>query len=207
MNYAKEFMSQRLILFLTAVFVLSCCGFLATPIERAGAVAISIGAGVVFVIIVEYVVHRFVLHEFPWLIPYAYRGHVAHHEKPTDVNHLFGPVSIDFVGYLIVLGGSYALTGNNWNLTFAVMVGASCFQIYYQWKHYVSHRPITPITPWGKWLKKKHLLHHYMDENSWYGVSNPVLDILLGTNKPDASAKVKAKTSAPESKGDMSAGG
>jgi sterol desaturase/sphingolipid hydroxylase (fatty acid hydroxylase superfamily) len=38
-------------------------------------------------------------------------------------------------------------------------------------------------------MKKKHLLHHHLDDHAWYGVSNPVLDVLLGTNVPNADHK------------------
>ncbi|WP_248926088.1 sterol desaturase family protein [Paenibacillus hamazuiensis] len=181
-KYVKEFMSQRLILFLCAVVMVSGCGAAVTYSGARAAAAVC--AGALFFIIVEYVVHRYILHEFPRIAPFAYKGHVAHHQAPSDIKYLFGPVSIDMVSYVIVLLATWLLTGYNWNMTWSVLFGASGFQLYYQWKHYVSHRPITPLTPWGKWLKKKHLLHHHKDETTWYGVSNPVLDIVMGTNRP-----------------------
>lgn len=57
--------------------------------------------------------------------------------------------------------------------------------LIYEWKHYVAHRPIKPITKFGVWVKKLHLLHHFKNENYWYGVSTPFVDILFGTLKDE----------------------
>lgn len=185
MHYVKEFMGQRLILFLFTVCFFSCCGVIATFGSIRTAAAMCVGP--VFVVIIEYIVHRYILHEFPRIAPFAYKGHVAHHQSPNDVKYLFGPVSFDMCAYLVIFGAAFIVTGYDWHLSFAVVFGASGFQIYYQWKHYVSHRPIKPLTPWGKWLKKRHLLHHHLDENALYSVTNPVLDIVMRTNRPRAS--------------------
>ncbi|TFE22688.1 sterol desaturase family protein [Cohnella luojiensis] len=185
MQYVKEFMGQRVILFLFSVFFFSCFGVIATFGSVWTAVAMCVGP--VLVIFIEYAVHRYILHEFPRIAPYAYKGHVTHHRYPTDVKYLFGPVYIDLCAYLLIFGAAFIVTGYDWHLSYAVVFGASGFQIYYQWKHYISHRPINPLTPWGKWLKKRHLLHHHLDEDSLYGVTNPVMDIILRTNRPKAS--------------------
>jgi sterol desaturase/sphingolipid hydroxylase (fatty acid hydroxylase superfamily) len=55
----------------------------------------------------------------------------------------------------------------------------------YEWKHYVAHRPIKPKSRLGKWVKKMHILHHYKNENFWYGVSTPFVDVLFGTLKDE----------------------
>lgn len=184
MQYVKEFMGQRLILFLFSVCFISCCGVIAT-FGSIGTVA-AMFVGTILFVLIEYTVHRYILHEFPRIAPFAYKGHVAHHHSPNDVKYLFGPVSFDLCAYLVIFGAAFIVTGYDWHLSFAVVFGASGFQIYYQWNHYVSHRPIKPLTPLGKWLKKRHLLHHHLDENALYGVTNPVLDIVMGTNRPKA---------------------
>ncbi|TBL74621.1 sterol desaturase family protein [Paenibacillus thalictri] len=193
LRYAKEFLGQRLILFLLAVIFLSGYGTAVTFGNVWTAAAIL--AGAVFIIIVEYTVHRYILHEYPRIVPIAYKGHVAHHQDPTNVKFLFGPVSVDMGSYVIILLAALLLTGYNWHLSLSAVFGASLFQMYYQWKHYISHRPIVPLTPWGKWMKKRHLLHHYMDEKTWYGVSNPLLDMVLHTDGSDGSAGGKKNAS------------
>ncbi|SDX06644.1 sterol desaturase family protein [Paenibacillus sp. CF384] len=181
MQYTREFLGQHPILFLISIVILSCCGVIATFGSLWTIPAICVGA--VLFILIEYTAHRFVLHECPQFAPKSYKGHVAHHETPNDVKHLFGPVAVDVYGYLIILAAAYLVTGFDWHLSLAVVFGTSSFQIYYQWQHYIAHRPIVPFTPWGKWMKKRHLLHHHMDEKAMYGVTNPVMDMVLQTNR------------------------
>ncbi|MNG24021.1 hypothetical protein D3C84_1086960 [compost metagenome] len=57
--------------------------------------------------------------------------------------------------------------------------------LVYEWKHYIAHRPIQPASKLGKWVKRTHLLHHYKNENYWYGVSTPFVDALFGTLKDE----------------------
>jgi 4-hydroxysphinganine ceramide fatty acyl 2-hydroxylase len=190
MRYLREFCAHRLILFLMAVALLSGTGMLLTVWSNMNWLGIAFG--LVLFIVIEYLVHRYVLHEFPNLAPAAYQGHVAHHQYPNDDKYLFGPVSYDFFGYLFYFALGWLITRNA-SLTSAMIFGSVVCQIYYQWKHFVSHRPIVPLTPWGKWMKKKHLLHHHLDENAWYGVSNPFMDILMKTN---VATPKKAKSEA-----------
>lgn len=180
--YLKEFFGQRLIVFLLCLCFISFCGFVSTFYSYWAFVAVL--SGVVLFIVLEYIVHRYILHEFPHLLPDAYQGHVAHHQYPQEIQYLFGPVKYDVAAYLLMFGLAYLITGCNVNLAFSVVLGSSVFQVYYQWKHYVSHRPIKPLTPWGRRIKKWHLLHHHLDENSFYGVTNFFVDVVMGTHKP-----------------------
>lgn len=185
MQYVREFCSHRLIVFLLSVCVISGMTLAFTAGSMVSWVVFA--AGIVLVILTEYFVHRFILHEFPNLFPAMYRGHVAHHEHPNDPEHLFGPVRYDLAGYAVIF--LFVWLCSSIHLASSLIFGAVLCQLYYQWKHFVSHRPIVPITPWGKWMKKKHLLHHHLDEHAWYGVSNPILDVLMGTNMPNAGNK------------------
>jgi hypothetical protein len=188
MQYVREFYSHRLIVFLLLTCLSSGIAFFATGV---GALSwVTFAAGIVLVIVTEYAVHRFILHEFPRLIPAMYKGHVAHHEHPNDTDHLFGPVRYDLAGYTVIFVLVWLFSGSL-HIASSLVFGAVLCQLFYQWKHFVSHRPIVPITPWGKWMKKKHLLHHHLDDHAWYGVSNPILDVLLGTNHPTVKNKPK----------------
>ncbi|HHY73974.1 MAG TPA: sterol desaturase family protein [Bacillus bacterium] len=179
--YIKEFLTQRLILFLLFVIITSGIGTFLTFGSKWTLAALF--SGIVLFIILEYTVHRYLMHEFPKLVPYIYNGHAAHHESPDNIKYLIGPVTFEIATYPVILLIAWLLTDYDWHLALATVFGTSVYQIYYQWKHYMSHRPIKPLTLWGRWVKKKHLLHHHMDENAWYGVSTPVFDILFGTNQ------------------------
>ncbi|GAB7386649.1 sterol desaturase family protein [Bacillaceae bacterium] len=184
LRYYREFFSSSMIRF---VLLLGTTSLIFTILNFDGIrTAFAYLTGAAIFAVAEYLVHCYLLHRFPNAIPTLYRGHIKHHQYPSDFKYLFSPVWYDVVvyaAYFVVLWTVF----RNLSLVMAVIAGTSLYQLYYQWMHYIAHRPITPITPWGKWMKKKHLLHHYMDEQSWYGVSHPAMDYLMGTHKPRSS--------------------
>lgn len=147
----------------------------------------------------EYLTHRFLFHMKPsnkkWLYNLIKRLHYDHHKNPNNLQLLFLPLwyTLPLFGtaFLII----YLIT-NHLIYTLTWIAGAIAALLYYEWKHYAAHRPIVPLTRWGKWMKKYHLWHHFKNENYWYGVSNPVGDFLLGTYKDqqqvDKSSTVKS---------------
>lgn len=184
LRYYREFLSNSMIQF---VLLLGITSLILTILNFDGIRTVfAFLTGAAIFAVVEYLVHCYLLHRFPNAIPALYRGHVKHHQHPTDIKHLFSPMWYDMVvytAYFVVLWAAF----RNLSLAMAFIAGTSLYQLYYQWMHYIAHRPVTPVTPWGKWMKKKHLLHHYLDEQSWYGVSHPAMDYLMGTHKPGAS--------------------
>jgi 4-hydroxysphinganine ceramide fatty acyl 2-hydroxylase len=184
MRYYREFLSNSMIQFVLFVGTVSS---ILTIVEFDGVKTIlALLAGAVLYAVVEYLVHRYLLHQFPNAIPVLYQKHVEHHQYPTALRYLFSPMWYDLIVYVVYFVVLWAVF-RNLSLVMAFIAGTSLYQLYYQWMHYIAHRPITPVTPWGKWMKKKHLLHHYMDEQSWYGVSHPVMDYLMGTHNPKSS--------------------
>lgn len=144
--------------------------------------------GMCVYIISEYLTHRFVFHmkppENPLLLRFMKRIHYDHHADPNDLHLLFLPIwySIPNLGVASV---SFFFITRDLSDTVAFATGLMSFLLYYEWKHYLAHRPMTPLTRWGRWIKKTHLWHHFKNENFWYGVTTPALDILLGTFKDE----------------------
>jgi sterol desaturase/sphingolipid hydroxylase (fatty acid hydroxylase superfamily) len=52
---------------------------------------------------------------------------------------------------------------------------------HYEWVHYFVHTRYKPRSRYYQRLWKNHRLHHFMNENYWYGVSMLSGDRLLGT--------------------------
>ena len=191
-KYVREFLSHSMIRFILLLAAVS----LTITIVNLHRIETGIAflAGALVYAVAEYFVHCYLLHRLPNAIPALHRGHAKHHEHPEDFEHLFSPLWYDMLIYALYFTVLMALLGNL-SLTVAVIAGTSLYQIYYQWMHYLAHRPITPFTRWGKWMKKKHLLHHYLDDQSWYGVSHPFLDYLAGTSQAK-KGKMSGKTDA-----------
>lgn len=185
MRYAGEFASHPKMIGVFAFVVLNGLIVLFTPAHIATLGVIVVG--MILFSINEYLVHRFLLHEFPRLLPKAYEGHVAHHKYPNEMKYIFGPIYYDVLIYAILYALMYLIT-RNLHLAAALAFGFNVFQVYYQWVHFISHRPIVPLFPWNRWLKRMHLLHHFKDEHLWYGVTHPYLDMISGSY-----AKIKRK--------------
>lgn len=142
-------------------------------------------AGALVYAVAEYFAHRFILHRFPKLVPFLYAAHQEHHRNPYDIKHLFSPLYLDVIIYCAYLALLWGIFRHPSHIA-PIAAGTLLFQIYYQWMHYAAHRPVLPRTAWGRWMKKKHLFHHFHDEHTWYGVSHPVLDYVMRTNKSKA---------------------
>ena len=144
--------------------------------------------GIVAYMFSEYLTHRFVFHikspKNAFLLKLIKRLHYDHHKKPNDLKLLFLPIwySVPSLSILCLL--FYFVSGSI-SATLAFATGILFMFFVYEWKHYVAHRPLKPKTRFGKWLKKTHILHHYKNENYWYGVSTPFVDALFGTLKDE----------------------
>ncbi|MDM5187923.1 sterol desaturase family protein [Bacillus sp. DX4.1] len=151
-----------------------------------GIAVIACIAGIIFYTVNEYVTHRFLFHlkppKNPFLLKMLRRLHYDHHVYPDDLKLLFLPVWYSLPGFTIYLLLLYGAT-KHITITFAFGIGMVIMLLVYEWKHYIAHRPMRPFTRFGRWLKKQHILHHYKNENYWFGVSNPVYDFLFGTYK------------------------
>lgn len=147
---------------------------------------VAIGMGVYGA--AEYMTHRFVFHmkppKHPLMLRFMKRIHYDHHADPNNLHLLFLPVWYSIPNIIVASAIFYVITGY-WDCTVSFATGLVGFLLYYEWKHFVAHRPIQPVTPWGRWMKKTHLWHHFKNENFWYGVTHPAMDFLFGTYKDE----------------------
>lgn len=178
--YLIEFWIDRRIVFVSFAFTMYALLTIFTPYTPM--TWVDMFGGVVFFFMAEYVAHRFVLHGLlKSLLPKAYEGHELHHIEPTDIRYLLTPLTYS-VPLHIAFWITACLVFHSVHTGSAAMFGLSLYQLDYEWTHFVSHRPIMPRTRWGKWMKKYHLLHHYKNPHFWYGVTNPAIDMIVGTN-------------------------
>ena len=132
----------------------------------------------------EYSTHRFLFHAKPMSHPFVlhlqHRLHYDHHTEPERLGLLFLPPW--FVLPVFALYGLvYLAITRSPGLALSLLAGNLLALFYYEWVHYVAHVPFVPVTPFGKWIKKYHLLHHFKNEHYWFGVTNPTMDLVSGT--------------------------
>lgn len=132
----------------------------------------------------EYLTHRFLFHlkapKNPLFLKFLKRIHYDHHTYPDDLKLLFLPIWYSLPNFLVICAIFYYISGDLAG-TVAFGIGLMVMLLIYEWKHYVAHRPLKPKSKFGRWIKKVHILHHYKNENYWYGVSTPFADFLFGT--------------------------
>jgi Na+/melibiose symporter-like transporter len=141
--------------------------------------AIAIGALVFFVS--EYTTHRFLLHAPPsknaFVLKLQHRLHYDHHIDPVRLDLLFLPLWFAIPVAVLTLAIYFAIT-RNWSTSAALLLGSVLGLLWYEWVHYVAHIPLVPKTPFGRWIKKYHLWHHFKNERLWFGVTNPSMDFV-----------------------------
>jgi sterol desaturase/sphingolipid hydroxylase (fatty acid hydroxylase superfamily) len=141
----------------------------------------------------EYLTHRFLFHikapKNTLLFKLIKRLHYDHHKKPNDLKLLFLPIWYSAPS-LLALNLIFHFLSGSAPATLAFSTGILIMFFIYEWKHYIAHRPLKPKTKFGRWLKKTHVLHHYKNENYWYGVSTPFVDVLFGTLKDEKDVEL-----------------
>ncbi len=123
--------------------------------------------------ILEYIIHRFLLHG-----THINKTHNHHHNYPKDKSNIIISPFITILSsilYCILTYVSFGLIG--------MILSFSSFllgYILYEVVHYKTHYS-TSKHPIIKYLIKHHFNHHYKDNNKNFGVTTPILDYLLGT--------------------------
>jgi hypothetical protein len=130
----------------------------------------------------EWLIHVYVLHVRPRgrltnLIDWgAGRSHRLHHRDPADL-------AWQFIHPYAVLGGFainvVLLAVNPHTATYAV--GATAMTLAYEWMHFLIHTDVRPRNLLYRQLWRHHRLHHFRNENYWYGVTGRFGDRVLGT--------------------------
>ncbi|ANC77141.1 fatty acid hydroxylase [Fictibacillus phosphorivorans] len=151
--------------------------------------------GILIYMFSEYLTHRYFFHikapKNTFLFKLIKRLHYDHHKKPNDLKLLFLPIWYS-VPSLFLLSTLLFFSTRSIPYTLSFASGLMFMFFIYEWKHYVAHRPLKPKTRFGRWIKKTHTLHHYKNENYWYGVSTPFIDVLFGTLKDEKEVELSA---------------
>jgi sterol desaturase/sphingolipid hydroxylase (fatty acid hydroxylase superfamily) len=158
--------------------------------ERTLAVVATFVAGVALWTLVEYILHRFVLHH----VPYVKEMHDAHHD---DQMALIGtPVWLSLVIFVVfVFAPLWFLTDPvvTAGLSAGMVIG---YFLYGAAHHIIHHWEIRPHTL-GYRLKHRHSLHHYYSETGNFGVTTGFWDIVFGT---DLQRRMRAEKAEAASK-------
>jgi len=162
-------------------------------LEARVVVALAV-AGLVVWSFTEYAMHRFVFH----LAPASPRRrrlqfivHGVHHEDPGDATRLVMPpapaaiaVAVFYALFRAVLGGEWVDPFFAWFL-----LG----YLAYDYTHFAIHawRPRTSL---GRYLRRRHMLHHFATPDARWGVTSPLWDWVFGTTGEEPGAPRPARS-------------
>jgi sterol desaturase/sphingolipid hydroxylase (fatty acid hydroxylase superfamily) len=150
---------------------------------------------------IEWLIHVNILHLKPRTVgrrridPLLSRKHRAHHRDPRDKELVFIPtpavvssvLGLVAINSLLIRSKRPAMTGI---ATTLVTLSA------YEWTHFLIHSSYRPKRAPYRAIWRSHRLHHYRNEQYWFGVTNPVADQVLGTypEKDEVPPSPTAKT-------------
>jgi sterol desaturase/sphingolipid hydroxylase (fatty acid hydroxylase superfamily) len=152
-------------------------------------------AGYAFWTLMEYCIHRFFFHkEFttPLGKKIHYIAHGIHHDYPNDSMRLVMPPAINLT-LAVLFYWLFFLVFQDKGLTAGFFSGFTFGYMVYDLMHFASHF-FNFKWKWFQRIKRSHLLHHYREPNSGFGLSTVFWDRVFGTTHPD-SARVEVPSS------------
>jgi sterol desaturase/sphingolipid hydroxylase (fatty acid hydroxylase superfamily) len=160
-----------------------------------GATMIAAGLSIFLYPLMWYVIHRWVLHsrwmfKVPFLASTWKRIHYDHHQDPNHLEVLFGALHTTLPTIAAIsLPMGYAVGGTGGAAAaFAAGLLTTCV---YEFVHCIQHLAYKPKSKWIAEMKKRHMAHHFHDENGNYGITSFFWDKLLGTfyDRPERPEK------------------
>lgn len=149
---------------------------------------IAVAGGILIVEpFLEWLIHVYGLHAKPATVfgrkldPLYARRHRMHHRDPRNVPLIFVPLPVLF-GFLIVLGAIAYFAFPPLELKLTAYATMTAFLLGYEWTHFLIHSQHVPRSAIFRAIWRNHILHHYKNEQYWFGVTNPLADYALRTN-------------------------
>lgn len=132
----------------------------------------------------EYTFHRWMMHAGigPKMVE---DGHASHHRDPQK-RPLASPlavtaVSVAGVTLLPLVGAAIAVAvGLPWFVGALFGPGFIAGYLSYERIHHHAHFD-PPRTQYGRWVRRRHLHHHFLDGTTNFATTNPGWDVLFGT--------------------------
>lgn len=145
----------------------------------------------------EWFLHKFLLHVKPREIlgrrvdPDFARRHRAHHREPWRPELIVLPPYVHFTfGPLLLALGWWVAPDPA--LAMSALIGYGLAALNYEWTHFMVHTRIQPRNRYYQGLFRAHRMHHFRNENYWYGFTLTSVDRVLGTG-PDPEATPRSE--------------
>jgi sterol desaturase/sphingolipid hydroxylase (fatty acid hydroxylase superfamily) len=156
-------------------------------------IALALVAGVLTWSFLEYCIHRWLGHDKRYRKNPFGVEHIRHHAE----GNYFAPwwkkaiaasvVTVSLGAPAILLGGR---AGAAW------IAGFVGFYIAYEILHRLEH-VWAGFGPYGRWARRHHFTHHFVDARCNHGVTSPLWDLVFGTYRRPEPMVVPRKLKMP----------
>ena len=167
-------------------------------VTRPWALAIAVIISLIVYPLIWYVLHRYMLHgQYPYKLKLTAkiwkRVHFDHHQDPHDLGVLFGALytTLPMVFMITAPVGWYLDGFGGAAGAFSAGLFITCF---YEYAHCIQHLSYIPKSKTISIMKKRHMEHHFHDENGNYGITNFFWDKLFNTYYIRADRPKKSPT-------------
>lgn len=138
----------------------------------------------------EYVIHRWLGHDKRYRkTPFGYE-HVRHHSQGDYFAPTWKKVSAALLVGLSVGTPAAALVGRCAGVSFTA--GLLAFYGVYEALHRLEH-VFAGIGPYGRWARRHHFTHHFVDARKNHGVTSPLWDLVFGTYRAPGTIRVPSR--------------
>lgn len=148
--------------------------------------------------VLEWLIHVHLLHMRPFQLfgrtidLSVARSHRHHHTVPNDISNITINLEVFPTVVPILVALAFWLFPSPELATGALAVFFS-LALHYEWNHFVGHCNWCPPIEYYRRRQRMHRLHHFRNEQLWWGVSTGIGDWLLGT-APDAKQVQRSPT-------------
>ncbi|HEX7329780.1 MAG TPA: sterol desaturase family protein [Casimicrobiaceae bacterium] len=143
--------------------------------------AAAAAAGVAAWTLIEYILHRYVLHCAPALR----QMHAQHHASPTELIGTPSWVSVPiFVGLVLIPLVRSTPESIACGATAGLMLGYLWYVAVHHATHHVRARPGTYLGTYLYRAKQRHAVHHHSQRPCNFGVTTSLWDRVFGTTSP-----------------------
>lgn len=146
----------------------------------------------------EWTTHILLLHMKPRRLgpvkvdPLFARKHREHHADPDDTELVFLPVVV-IVTLLAIIAVAIPTVFPSIERGLTFLLTLAVVALVYEWLHYLVHTTYRPRSAPYRALWRHHRLHHFKNENYWFGLTSTGADHLFGT-APDAASVDRSPT-------------
>lgn len=151
---------------------------------------VAAATGVLTWTLLEYVIHRWGGHDRRFRrTPFGVE-HIRHHIEGNYFAATWKKLIAAVVVSVVVSAPAIAVLGTTHGL--AYVAGLISFYGLYEWIHRRDHTH-PGRGPYGRFIRRQHFHHHFVDGRTNHGVTSPLWDFVFGTYEKPTTIKVPPK--------------